>query len=255
MNLPERLTGAVWGHLVGDALGVPYEFLRPDRIGTVEFRGGGSHRQPAGTWSDDGALMLALLDSLLRDPAAGTPRFDTADQARRFVAWADDGDYTPDGDGLFDIGGATSAGLARFRSGVPAEAAGPSDDRSNGNGSLMRILPLALVERDIPDAELVDHAHRASAVTHGHPKAQATCALYVLVARRLLAGARRTEALREARSGLRTIYGVRDDASSRLAALDLLEIMDRPDRQRVRRRCVLVRMAGIRDRARLPRRR
>ena len=63
--LPARLAGAVWGHLVGDALGVPYEFRDASAIGTVQWGATGSHHQPPGTWSDDGALMLALLDSLL----------------------------------------------------------------------------------------------------------------------------------------------------------------------------------------------
>jgi hypothetical protein len=75
--LPERLEGAVCGHLVGDALGVPYEFTSARPPDEVEWRGHGSHGQPAGTWSDDGALTLALLDSLL---GAG---FDPADQGRR----------------------------------------------------------------------------------------------------------------------------------------------------------------------------
>ena len=61
----ERLEGAIWGHLVGDALGVPYEFRDPGSIGEVVFGATGTHGQPPGTWSDDGALMLALLDSLV----------------------------------------------------------------------------------------------------------------------------------------------------------------------------------------------
>jgi len=77
--MTDRIAGAIYGHLVGDALGVPYEFTRDFTrdIETVDWRGHGIHDQPAGTWSDDGALMLAL-DSLLD---AG---FDTAHQARRF---------------------------------------------------------------------------------------------------------------------------------------------------------------------------
>ena len=99
--MTDRIRGAIYGHLIGDALGVPYEFAR--RVETVEWRGHGIHDQPPGTWSDDGALMLALLDSLLD---AG---FDTEDQARRFVAWRDRAAYTPDGDGRFDIGCATGS--------------------------------------------------------------------------------------------------------------------------------------------------
>jgi len=179
--LQARLEGAVWGHLVGDALGVPNEFLPPDRIGIVEFRGGGTYNQPAGTWSDDGALMLALLDSLT------SVGFDPTDQGANALAWADSGTYAP-GARVFDIGGTTSRAMDRLREGVPAVDAGPSDDGDCGNGSLMRILPIALVGRNLPDSELVAHAHAASRVTHGHPRAQAACAVYVLIARELLSG-------------------------------------------------------------------
>ena len=65
VSLATRLIGGVWGHLVGDAVGVPYEFRRPEGVGAVAFGATGTHGQPPGTWSDDGALMLALLDSLL----------------------------------------------------------------------------------------------------------------------------------------------------------------------------------------------
>jgi ADP-ribosylglycohydrolase len=176
----DPVRAAIYGHLVGDAIGVPYEFTAPHPNRTVELRGYGTHHQPPGTWSDDGALMLALLNSLL---SAG---FDLEDQARRALAWADDGAYTPDGDGAFDIGGATSSALARLRRGTPAIDAGGTDDRDQGNGSLMRILPLALIDPPDDDAELVERAHLASRVTHGHLNCQVACALYVLIGRTLL---------------------------------------------------------------------
>lgn len=178
--MTDRRRAAIYGHLVGDAIGVPYEFTSPDPSRVVELRGGGAHGQPPGTWSDDGALMLALLDSLL---SAG---FDPEDQGRRALAWADARTYTPDDDGAFDIGGATSAALGRLRSGVPALEAGGTDDADQGNGSLMRILPIALVEAPQDDAELVRRAELASRVTHGHRNCQVACALYVLVAQTLL---------------------------------------------------------------------
>jgi ADP-ribosylglycohydrolase len=93
------IRAAVYGHLVGDAIGVPYEF-RHD-IEMVELRRHDTHNQPAGTWSEDGALMLVLLDSLI---SVGC---NADDQGRRALAWWDDGAYTPDGDGAFDIGNAT----------------------------------------------------------------------------------------------------------------------------------------------------
>jgi ADP-ribosyl-[dinitrogen reductase] hydrolase len=214
IELCSRLAGGTWGHLVGDALGVPYEFRAPDAVGEIRFGEAGSHGQPAGTWSDDGALMLALLDSLT---AVG---FDPDDQGRRALAWRDDGAYTPDGDGAFDIGTTTSRGLRALATGTPAAEAGPTDGAACGNGSLMRILPLALVERDFPDAVLVEHAHAASRVTHGHPRCQVACALYALVVRALLAGAEPGDALAAARAALRATY-VDDPAHG--AALDELE--------------------------------
>jgi hypothetical protein len=188
-----RLAGAVWGHLVGDAMGVPYEFRSREEVGEVRWGERGTHGRPPGTWSDDGALMLALLDSLLPDPWAEPPRsggFDTADQARRALAWADEGAYTPDGEGRFDIGAATSQAMEAIRRGVPAEEAGPDHDRSQSNGSLMRILPVALtaVEPEVKLPELIERAHRASRVTHRHVTAEVVCAVYVVLARDLLRG-------------------------------------------------------------------
>ncbi len=245
--LPLRLSGAVWGHLVGDAVGVPYEFRGPEQIGDVEFGARGTHGQPPGTWSDDGALMLALLDSLLRDPAPAVGdaddagghgqmaepawRFDTEDQAARFLGWADFGRYTPDADGPFDIGGTTARALDRLRKGVPADAAGSTDVDSNGNGSLMRALPLALVGRDLDAAQLIDWAHRASRITHGHAISQVACALYVLVARELMHSAAepgagdRGAALTVASATLREQYESAggDGRPSLPAALGLIE--------------------------------
>ncbi len=212
--LATRLAGGVWGHVVGDAVGVPYEFQPPIDPGDVTFGARGTHRQPPGTWSDDGALMLALLDSLLE------VGFAPEDQGRRIVAWYRRGAYTPDGDGVFDVGNTTSAAIHRLESGAPAEQAGGIDDYSNGNGSLMRVLPVALVYRAAPHAELIEYAHRASSVTHRTVRAHVACALYCLVASRLLAGSEPSEALADGRVVLREAYADRVD---HLAALDHLE--------------------------------
>jgi ADP-ribosylglycohydrolase len=103
------------------ALGMPYEVKHPEDIGEVVW-GAPTHRAKPGTWSDDGLLTLALLDSLC------SVGFDTDDQARRFLAWADTGAYTPRGEGKFDIGNASAAAFARLRGGVPAKEAGADPD-------------------------------------------------------------------------------------------------------------------------------
>jgi ADP-ribosyl-[dinitrogen reductase] hydrolase len=205
---------AVYGHLIGDAIGVPYEFSAPDPNRVVKLRGYGTHNQSPGTWSDDGALMLALLDSLV------SVGFDPEDQARRALAWADEGRYAVGGV-VFDIGNTTSAALARLRAGVPAMDAGGTGERDQGNGSLMRILPVALVGVPDNDVELVRRAHHASRVTHGHPSCEVACALYVLVARTLIEhpGGDPEAALALAADRLREVY--RRDAAfaSMLGAL------------------------------------
>ena len=70
MTQPAALRAGIYGVLVGDALGVPYEFMRPEQIGEVVW-GAPSHRAKPGTWSADGSLTLALLDSL--SASASTP--------------------------------------------------------------------------------------------------------------------------------------------------------------------------------------
>ncbi len=178
IELVDRLAGGVWGHLIGDAIGVPYEFMPAAAIQRVEWGHRGTHSQPPGTWSDDGALMLALLDSLL------SSGFDVEDQARRALMWLDENAYAPGP--VFDIGNTTRTALERLKDGVPAAEAGLAGEADNGNGSLMRILPVALVDRGRRLETMVDHAIRASALTHRHPRAQLVCAVYCVVARSLL---------------------------------------------------------------------
>lgn len=189
-TLEERLEGGVLGLLIGDALGVPYEFKRAEELpprDAIEFEPpqgfARSHpRVPAGTWSDDGAQALCLLASLLT-----CKRFDADDFAQRLVSWFTRGYLAVDGR-VFDVGIQTSEVLRAVHSGVPVQRATRRDVEGNGNGALMRVLPLALWHRG-SDAELVHDARGSSAVTHGHVRSQLCCALYCLWARQLLGGA------------------------------------------------------------------
>ncbi|ASW23413.1 ADP-ribosylglycohydrolase family protein [Bifidobacterium pseudolongum subsp. globosum] len=157
----------IYGEAIGDALGVPYEFRERGTFTCTGMVGGGAHRQPAGTYSDDTALMLATLDSLLS--CDGTVNED--DMRVRFLAWLDDGKYSADGT-VFDVGGATQRALRAGR--------GMSGERDNGNGSLMRIVPCALF--DLSDSDI----RRASAVTHAHPISMDACVTLVHIARELI---------------------------------------------------------------------
>ena len=187
-TLDERLSGGLVGLLVGDALGVPYEFHRAAELppaAQIEFTPPAGFRRshagtPPGTWSDDGSQALALLASLL-----ACDGLDAGDLGKRLVRWHDEGYLAVDGR-VFDVGIQTGQALGRLRAGVPAEEAGSTATAANGNGSLMRVLPPALWHRGA-DADLVTAAERQSRVTHGHLRAQVCCALYCLWARRVLA--------------------------------------------------------------------
>ena len=183
----QRVRGALVAMLVGDALGVPYEFHHATAIPALadiemtpppEFARSHESIVP-GTWSDDGAQALALLASLV---ACG--RLDVDDFATRLLAWYQQGYMAVDGL-VFDVGVQTSRALRALSQGVSPRDAGPADEMDNGNGSLMRVLPLALWHRGL-DAELLRDAFAQSAVTHGHIRSKVCCALYCLWIRRLL---------------------------------------------------------------------
>ena len=203
--MKERLNGGLIGLLVGDALGVPFEFHPPGALPPAEWIEyqvpvdfARAHvGTPPGTWSDDSAQALCLLASLLE-----RGRLDLEDLGRRLLAWYDHGYLAVDGR-VFDVGIQTGLALQALRRGTPALQAGSTEERALGNGSLMRVLPLALWHRGT-DAELVADAQAQSCLTHGHPRAKVCCALYCLWARRTLEGER--DPWQAATHTLRTLY-------------------------------------------------
>lgn len=164
-----KLRSAVYGFIVGDCLGVPFEFKRRGSFNCSGMTGHGTHNQPAGTWSDDTSMMLATLDSL----GKGNYKTDTKDMGSRFKKWIYEGKYTSDGK-VFDYGITTKQALDL--------GAGLDDYYSNGNGSLMRVLPLAFIECIDSDIDKV------SAITHAHPISKEACRIYVTIAKALIKG-------------------------------------------------------------------
>lgn len=182
----DRIEGGLLGLLIGDALGVPYEFHHASQIPPLEqidyIPPRDFHLQrhvPPGTWSDDGSLALCLLASLLeRD------RLDVDDLAQRFVRWYDHGYLAVDAN-VFDVGIQTSNAIAAIKRGTPPVDAGSTAEHALGNGSLMRALPLTLWSVGDDDTLIAD-AMTQSRLTHGHLRAQVCCALYCLWGRRVL---------------------------------------------------------------------
>jgi ADP-ribosyl-[dinitrogen reductase] hydrolase len=162
----QRAKGALMGFIVGDALGVPYEFLSREEMTAnpaTGMTGFGTYDQPPGTWSDDTSMLLCIMENEILSGNVYT-------LADRFVRWYEDGYMTPH-DVCFDIGITTRTALERCIAGIDPCQSGLDDPRSAGNGSLMRIAPYAF--RDMPDAR--HHMLEQNGITHRAPLAQISC--------------------------------------------------------------------------------
>lgn len=213
--MPMRVEDAVLGLCVGDALGVPVEFLTRDQLTdrpVSDMRGFGTHRQPAGTWSDDTSLTLCTMDSLVNG-------FNDYDMMTKFLKWLDGGEYTARG-GVFDVGIATRNAITRFSVGKPPFDCGCASEYDNGNGSLMRILPLVFYLEALYGREhmLCDESlgiiHNISALTHAHPRSQIACGIYIAVASKLMDQMSMEQAFVEGVQEIMTIYSNMPEFSS-----------------------------------------
>ena len=166
----ENLRDAVYGLAVGDALGVPFENLTRDSFTCPNMVGFGAHSQPKGTWSDDTSLTLATLESISRQSG----KINIEDIRLNFEKWFYKNYFTPFGK-VFDCGYTCSTAII--------EKKGQNTVDDNGNGSLMRILPLAFV-KNISNRQI----RKVSAITHGHRIAKQCCVAYVRIAKDLMKG-------------------------------------------------------------------
>jgi ADP-ribosylglycohydrolase len=181
-SLLSAARAALLGLAVGDALGVPVEFQPRStrRLDPVTgMRAYGTHHQPAGTWSDDSSLAFCLAETLAANG-------DETDAAQRFCRWYEEGYWTPHGT-VFDVGIATAEALRRLKSGVSPAASGGSGEYDNGNGALMRILPLLFRMQALPVAERFELVQRHARITHAHIRSVLGCFIYVEMACHLLA--------------------------------------------------------------------
>lgn len=175
--------GALFGVAIGDALGVPAEFknrsvLQQDPVTDfIDFK---SHSQPPGTFSDDSSLTFCLAESLCLG-------YDLNDAGKRFVMWYDENYWTANNE-VFDIGMTTRRAIDRLRRGTRPSLAGDFDEDCNGNGSLMRIMPLLFYIRDLETAQRYDIIKEVSSMTHGHVRSVIACFYYLEFALELLKG-------------------------------------------------------------------
>ncbi len=173
-----KVKDGIIGLIVGDALGVPVEFSTRAELAkhpVTKMKGYGTYNQPPGTWSDDSAMTIATMHSIVQKQGVN---YD--DMMDKFVEWINNGKYMQRGE-TFDFGATTSTAISRYEARTPALESGLKGERDNGNGSLMRILPLAFI-KDI-DYETIENV---SALTHAHPRSKIACVLYIEMAKSML---------------------------------------------------------------------
>ena len=190
------------GLVVGDALGCPVQFMSREKIckrGPVTgMEGYGTYNMPEGTWTDDSSMALAALDSIIEKKG-----IDPEDIMRNFLKWYYEGKYTPFGK-AFDQGYTCSRAILNFNVLGDYTSCGCRGERSNGNGALMRILPICIYyiekqegssnsnDNNNSDLEAVEGIHVTSGLTHHHLRSQMACGLYYFMAKEIVKAKRQS---------------------------------------------------------------
>ncbi len=174
------------GFVVGDSLGVPFEFKKRGTFTANDMVGFGTHLQPAGTWSDDSSMTLCTAESLAR-----LNRIDPNDIMNNFKMWLLNADFTPYGM-VFDIGRRTQLSIELYADGVSINECGGSEIYDNGNGALMRVLPIAMLPDCVYDQTLM---LQVSHLTHSHRISDLACLIYVAIVKNLISRIEKNDAV------------------------------------------------------------
>ena len=170
-----KVKDGIIGLVVGAALGVPVEFYSREDLKKYPVTGMksyGTYRKPAGTWSDDTSLTIATRASIVNKKG-----IDYTDIIEEFIEWQRNDKYSQEN--TFDIGLTTREALNNYTGLNPI--CGMAGNGNNGNGSLMRILPLAFINNI--DYETIENV---SSITHRHKRARIACVLYIEIAKSML---------------------------------------------------------------------
>lgn len=183
----ELYLDGMMGLVTGDALGVPVEFSSREQMQehpVVDMTGYGTYPVPAGSWSDDSSMALASLSALRSDGINLKKVMDN------FVDWEENGKFTPAGE-VFDEGATCSLAIYNYKQSGNVAVCGPAGENSNGNGSLMRILPVCIYlkylqdECGLKDGTCLEIVHNMSALTHAHLRSKMSCGIYFYCVREL----------------------------------------------------------------------
>ena len=183
------LLDGVMGLVVGDALGLPVQFLEREELKkkpVTKMEGNGTFHMPAGTWSDDSSMALAILHSIREK---GT--FDEEDIMEKFVDWYSRGAFTPYGF-AFDIGATCGQAICDYARDKDINTCGKTGERANGNGALMRLMPACIHAyqkekmTEMSEKEAVEWMHKMAALTHNHLRAKQANGIYYFCVKAVL---------------------------------------------------------------------
>lgn len=215
------LKSILFGVAVGDALGIPVEFLSRNDLkeNPVEsMLSFGTHDQPTGTWSDDTSLTLCLAETIVEG-------FDLQKLSNKFIAWKDYNLWTAN-DYVFDIGIGTRIAIENLADGVQPEIAGGISKNDNGNGSLMRILPLLLLTKDLPIEERFELTKKVSSVTHAHIRSVIACFYYLEFAKLIAEGKDKFEIYESLKTEVSNFLNKLEISKSEIAVFEKLLVGD-----------------------------
>ncbi|KPE50516.1 ADP-ribosylglycohydrolase family protein [Chryseobacterium indologenes] len=195
--MENMVKAGIFGVCIGDALGVPVEFRSREQLKrspVTKMRALGTHHQPAGTWSDDSSLALCLADSLCNG-------YNPENIALKFLQWYNAEIWTPHGH-VFDIGIATRQAIYKISKGLAPQLCGGISEYDNGNGALMRILPLLFYIKNFKIEQRFDIIKEVSSITHAHIRSVLACFIYLELLLEIVNGAEKNKAYEKMQSSL-----------------------------------------------------
>ncbi len=199
-----KIKSALFGVAVGDALGVPFEFSSRDKMEqhpATDMIGYGTYNLPPGTWSDDSSLTFCLAEALTNYG------YDLGMIAFNFHMWKKNAWWTAN-NSVFDIGITTFQSISLLSKILEEEnyerlynlkSLDSEYERENGNGSLMRILPLLFYIRGMDPIKQFEVTWDVSALTHRHIRAGMSCFIYLTLAEEILNGENKNDAYQATR--------------------------------------------------------
>lgn len=176
---------SVIGFAVGDAFGVPVEFCERDYVKSLKLKDmiSGTHPVEKGSWSDDTSMIIATMDSIINNSGS----INYKDIMNNFIKMIDEGEFTSTGN-AFDIGGTITRALDKYKINNDELTCGCGDFMDNGNGSLMRILPMSLyyILNNLSEEEIIDIISKSSSLTHSHEISSLGCYIYTMYLKQII---------------------------------------------------------------------